>query len=353
AIMNKIQSRDYTTKEKGTLKPTELGKIIAQMLETNFKIIMDIGFTAAMEDELESVAEDKKNWKELLQEFWSVFAPLVTFAEKDAFVPKVETDKLCPSCQKPLQKIWAKGRYFYGCSDYPTCSYTAPLEALEFKKEDYDPNFCWEQPCPKCGKSTSLRFGKFGPFLGCSDYPTCKGIINIPKKGEAPPAIMPSCPAISCTGTLVARRSRFGKTFYSCSEYPECDVIVNNLDQLVEKYAHHPKTPYVAKKKSSKQGKSPAKEKKTPTKKTPTKKKTRVASTYTLSPELAAIVGEKTLPRAEVLKKIWDYIKAHDCQDPSNKRLIRPDALLEKLFGSKEPLNMMKLPGIISKHLQS
>ena len=69
AIMNKIQSRDYTVKEKGTLKPTELGIVIAQMLENSFKMIMDISFTATMEDKLESVAEDGKNWKDLLKEF--------------------------------------------------------------------------------------------------------------------------------------------------------------------------------------------------------------------------------------------------------------------------------------------
>ena len=344
AIMNKIQSRDYTTKEKGTLKPTELGKIIAQMLETNFKIIMDIGFTVAMEDELERVAEDKKDWKELLKEFWSVFAPLVVFAEKDAFVPKQETDKSCPLCQKPLQKIWAKGRYFYGCSDYPTCSYTASLEALDFRKEDYDASFDFEQVCPKCGKTTSLRFGKYGPFLGCSDYPTCKGIINIPKKGEVLSQDMPACPAISCTGTLVARRSRFGKIFYSCSEYPSCDVIVNTLDQLSTKYAHHEKTPYITKKAT----------KKTASKKTTAKKAVRTKRTqvvYRLSKELSAITKSKELSRPEVIKKVWDYIKEHALQDPKDKRIILPDTLLADLFGSKDPISMMKISGALSKHL--
>ena len=192
-IMNKIQSRDYTEKEKGTLKPTELGRVIAEMLETNFKIIMDAGFTSVMEDELERVAEDKKNWKELLKEFWEAFSPLVIAAEKDAFVPRIMTDKICPDCGHQLQKIWARRKYFFGCSNYPDCKYTAPQEALEFNKEEYDPNFNWEQPCPKCAGPMKLRFGKFGAFLGCLTYPECKGIVNILQK---------ICPAVQLLAVM-------------------------------------------------------------------------------------------------------------------------------------------------------
>ncbi len=340
-IMNKIQSRDYTVKEKGTLKPTELGKVIAQMLEDNFKMIMDVGFTATMEDELENVATDQKNWKELLKEFWQAFFPLVEAAEKEAFVPKVMTDIDCPKCGKKLQKIWAKNKYFYGCSNYPECDYTAPLEAMEFNKADYDPNFDWDQKCAKCGKPMNLRFGKFGPFLGCSGYPDCKSIVNIPKKGEIPPEEMPTCPALGCDGKLTARRSRFGKVFFSCSNYPDCDVITNDLDHLYEKYDNHPKTPYVAKTKT--RGKKTT---------TSPQKKTRKQPSLKLSKALAAVVGSSEMSRPEVIKKMWEYIKTHNLQDPKNKRLIQPDALLEKVFGSKKPIDMMKLSGIIATHFE-
>jgi len=356
AIMNKIQSRDYTTKEKGTLKPTELGKIIAGMLEDNFKMIMDIGFTASMENELERVGENKKDWKELLKEFWKDFFPLVETAEKEAFVPKVATDKVCPDCRKPLQKIWAKNKYFYGCSDYPTCSFTAPLEGLEFNKEDYDPNFDWDQKCPKCGHEMKLRFGKFGVFLGCTSYPDCRGIVNIAKAGEEITEEPTDCPAVGCDGKIRPRKSRFGKIFYSCSNYPDCDVIGNSLEELETKYQDHPKTPYVSKKKIFKK----ASAKKSSAKKNPAKKATRgkgekkptKQKSQKISPALAAIVGEEeALSRPEIVKKMWDYIKEHECQDPKNKRLIRPDAALTEVFGSKEPIDMMKLAGIISGHI--
>ncbi|MCI0381704.1 MAG: type I DNA topoisomerase [Chlamydiae bacterium] len=247
AIMNKIQNRDYTVKEKGTLKPTELGKVIAKMLEDNFKMIMDIGFTAAMEDELEYIAANQKNWKELIREFWHFFIPSVEIAEKEAFVPRELTDIDCPKCGHKLQKIWSRRKYFYGCSNYPNCDFTSPIEALDFRKEDYDPNFDWEQKCPKCGSPMQLRFGRYGPFLGCTTYPKCRGIVNIPKKEEAIVGELPTCPALGCDGKMMMRKSRFGKTFFSCSNFPDCDVIVNDLSKLQEKYVNHPKTAYVKK----------------------------------------------------------------------------------------------------------
>lgn len=357
AIMNKIQSRDYTIKEKGTLKPTELGKVIAQMLEDNFKMIMDVRFTAAMEDDLELIEEKKMNWKEIIRLFWKDFIPYVDVAEKEAFVPKIMTDIDCPLCgQHKLQKIWSRQKYFYGCANYPECKFTAPMEALEFKREDYDPNFDWDQKCKKCGSDMQLRFGKFGPFLGCTRYPDCNGIVNIPKLGELSSADMPKCVAIGCDGTMVQRRSRFGKPFFSCSNFPDCDVIVNKLEDLEEKYPNHPKTAYVKKaKKTFGKKKAATKTSKKKTSKIATKKTKKTASKQpakTLSKELQAVVGEEALSRPEVTKKLWDYIKAHNCQDPKNKRLIIPDAKLAKVFGTKEPVDMMKLAGLISKHLE-
>ncbi len=347
AIMNKIQSRDYTIKEQQALKPTELGKVICQMLEENFAPIMDVTFTAQMEDQLEQVAEDNKNWKELIRDFWRDFSPLVEKAEKEAVVPKVLTELNCPKCGQKLQKIWARNKYFYGCSNYPDCDFTAPIEALDFNKADYDPSFNWEQPCPVCASATTLRHGRFGPFLGCSHYPECKGIINIPKKGETTYKAedMPSCPAQGCDGKITARKSRFGKTFFSCSNYPDCDVIGNTLDELPQKYADHPKTPYV--KKSRKKGKPATKGK---TKGKTKKAKTSTQSAHPLSPELADVLGIKEASRPEATKKLWEYIKEHHLQDPKNKRLIVPDAKLAKVLGTKQPVDMMKLAGLLSKH---
>ena len=339
SIMNKIQSRDYTVKENQRLKPTELGCVIAQFLEDNFKQIMNVGFTAEMEDTLELVADNKKEWKQVIKDFWGQFIPTIDIAEKEAFVPKVMTDIDCPKCgEAKLQKIWSKSRYFYGCSRYPDCDYTASSEELTFNKSEYAADFDWDQKCPNCSNPMKLRHGRFGPFLGCTNYPTCKGIINIPKLGETPVSTenAPPCPAIGCNGKIVPRKSRFGKIFYSCTNFPDCDVIVNELEQLTEKYIDHPKTAYQkkaaakgAKKSSGGKGRGP----------------------FTPSSALAAVIGEDSVSRGEATKKIWDYIKANNLQDPNDKRQIVPDELLSKVFGSPHPINMFKLASILGQNL--
>lgn len=361
AIMNKIQSREYTIKEQGRLKPTELGQLIAQMLETNFQEIMNVGFTASMEDDLEKVAENQRDWKALIRDFWKHFNPTVEIALKEGFVPKVMTDIECPKCHEgKLQKIWSKSKYFFGCSRYPDCDFSAPTEEIFFNKDDYAADFDWDQHCPKCASEMKVRYGRYGTFLGCTRYPECKGIINIPKKGEITLSQedLPPCPAIDCPGHLVARRSRFGKTFYSCSTFPECDVIVNNLDQIESKYANHPRASYQKKEKSKGKGgfkkgvtsKNKATTK-TTVKKTVKAKKERTMPSYTLTAELTAITGASELSRGAVTKKVWDYIKQHELQDSSNKRLIKPDAALAKVFGTTEPIDMFQMAKLLNAHI--
>jgi DNA topoisomerase I len=273
-IMRKIQGRDYTEKVQGRLKPTELGRILCEALEANFQKIMDIRFTALMEDDLEQIAEDKMSWKALLKEFWKEFSPALEAAATSAIIPKVLTDYDCPKCGAKLQKVWSKNKYFLGCENYPECDYTGSLEERTFDKSEYREDFDWEQKCPKCESEMKLRFGKFGPFLGCTKYPDCKGIVNIPKKGEEVLQEEVACPADGCDGHLVQRRSRFGKFFFSCSEYPNCDVIGNDVESVCEKYAGRPKTAYEKKARATK--KSATKKstgKTTTTKKTAIKKK--------------------------------------------------------------------------------
>ncbi|MDP1835541.1 MAG: type I DNA topoisomerase [Chlamydiales bacterium] len=357
AIMNKIQSRDYTVKDNKRLKPTELGRVIAALLEDNFTQIMNIGFTALMEDELEHVAENRKDWKELLKEFWTTFKPTLETAEKGAFVPKLETDIDCPKCGAKLQKVWYRDRYFFGCSKYPECDYSATAEEMTFNKEDYAEDFDWAQPCPNCGSAMKVRHGRFGAFLGCTKYPDCKGIVSIPKKGESyiPPAELPPCPAIGCGGHMVARKSRFGKTFYSCSNFPDCDVICNDLTELENKYPDHPKTAYIRKTpaKGKKKGKTTEKAtKETKKKATPKKAATpRKTPQLKLSKELSEFAGVTEMGRGEVMKKVWEYIKANDLQDPANKRTIKPDAKLATLLG-EEPIDMFAMTKVLSKHLK-
>jgi DNA topoisomerase-1 len=282
---------------------------------------MNIGFTASMEDDLEQVAENKKNWKQLIKDFWTEFVPTLELAEKEGFVPKILTDIDCPTCGKKLQKVWFKNKYFYGCSGYPECTFSSPIEEVHFNKDEYAEDFDWTQKCPKCQGEMKLRHGKFGPFLGCLNYPTCKGIVNIPKKGEVAldQSDMPPCPAVGCDGHMVARRSRFGKIFYSCSTYPACDVIINELEKLEEKYPNHPRTPYVKVAKAKGRGRFASKgkakatpetegEEKAPKKaKAPAKRVTKPKATATkekvTKPKAAATKAKVTKKKAPAKKK--------------------------------------------------
>ncbi|ACZ32657.1 DNA topoisomerase I [Chlamydia pneumoniae LPCoLN] len=358
-IMNKIQSREYTTKENQRLRPTELGKIISQFLETNFPRIMDIGFTALMEDELELIADNKKPWKLLLQEFWTTFLPVVITAEKEAVIPRILTNIECSKCHKgKLVKIWSKNSYFYGCSEYPECDYRTSEEELAFNKEDYAEDTPWDSPCPLCGGVMKVRHGRYGTFLGCEKYPECRGTISIHKKGEEIEQEEPiPCPAIGCNGKIFKKRSRYNKIFYSCSEYPECSVIGNSIDAVITKYSGTEKIPY--KKKTPIKKKSSAKTTKAakaPSKKGKAKSSVKKSSEkktgplFLPSPDLAKMIGNEPVSRGEATKKIWDYIKEHQLQAPENKKLLVPDNNLATIIGPN-PIDMFQLSKHLSQHL--
>ncbi|WP_194843785.1 type I DNA topoisomerase [Candidatus Clavichlamydia salmonicola] len=364
-IMNKIQRREYTVKENQRLKPTDLGKVITQFLDTNFPDIMNIGFTAEMEDLLELIAIGKKDWKDLIKDFWHRFIPIVETAEKEALIPKIDTDLPCDKCKKGfLQKIWSRSHYFYGCSCYPECDFKISDKELSFNKEDYSEETNWEQQCPNCNKEMKVKHGPYGAFFGCSGYPECKGIINLLKKGEQAKetiAMIP-CMAIGCEGQIIQRMSRYGKTFFACSDFPRCDVIGNQIDTISEKYANHPKTPYEKKGRFAKKTPVKTRASKTKTvkekvsKNKPVKEKKKrapsLSNLLTPSKTLSSIIGAEPVTRGTAVKKIWSYIKSQNLQDPSNKRQILPNKDLQILSGSSAPINMFAIPKLLSEHLE-
>lgn len=344
-IMNKIQQREYTTKENLRLKPTELGKIIAQFLEVNFPNIMNISFTAHMEDDLELIEDNKKDWKDVLNNFWKEFIPTIETAEKEAVIPRLSTNLSCPKCKTGvLQKIWAKSKYFYGCDRYPDCDFKTSEEELSFNKEDYSPETNWDQLCPICKGTMKIRHGRYGSFLGCVNYPECKGTITLVKKEEAADNyVTEKCPAIGCDGKILKRKSRFNKIFYSCSNFPKCDIIVNNIEDLSTKYSNHIKTEYKKEKKSIKKITKKSAQKTTSSTKTQKK--------YAPSKELARLIGDQPISRPEATKELWNYIKKKKLQDSEDKRKIIPDKAFSEFANTKEPINMFLLAKILSSHL--
>ncbi len=217
-----IQERDYVKKDKNKkLFPTEIGKVVSDLLVNHFGDIVDYQLTAKLEKELDSIAQGKTDWIEVIKNFYDPFAKnlskKIQEIKKENFQKKI--DKKCPLCGAELVEKFGRFGKFISCEKYPTCQYTD--KSLEEKQEEEavkknEGNENGKIICEKCGAEMVLKNGPFGKFLGCSNYPNCKNI----KKIETKLGI--KCPQCH-TGELVEKRSKKGKKFYACNLYPQCN----------------------------------------------------------------------------------------------------------------------------------
>ena len=224
-IISTILDRQYVVKESSRLKPTVLGDTVCNLLTQHFSDIMGTNFTARMEEELDEVAQGRREWVPMLRDFYGPFEKSLKLALEKMPRVKVEeaTEEVCEKCGQPM--VIKTGRFgrFMACSNYPTCKNTRPL-AGEAPREaaagqpGQQSDGATEEVCEKCGQPMVIKTGRFGRFIACSNYPTCKN--SRPLKTGAP------CP--KCGGDLVQRFSRARRrAFYGCARYPDCDFIVN------------------------------------------------------------------------------------------------------------------------------
>lgn len=217
AIMSTIVDRKYVQKEQGRFSPTELGMVVNDYLVVKFPELLDIGFTAKMENKLDQIEEGKSKWVKVVKEFYKPFNKDLTAASeaKDSAKPKdVETGEKCEKCGSPMVIRWGRHGRFMACSGYPKCKNTRPLEnegAAEGGMKPAEPVVTNEM-CPKCGSPMVIKTGKFGKFLACSKYPECKTTKPIPTGVKCP----------EDGGDIIERRTRGGRSFWSCSNYPNC-----------------------------------------------------------------------------------------------------------------------------------
>jgi DNA topoisomerase I len=213
-ILSTIQDREYVRREKGTLFPTELGMQVNDMLVPYFPEIMDVEFTAQLEESLDKIEEGDADWVKTVETFHKQFVKDLKRAGKgmDNFKGGVDTGQPCPECGKPLVEKWGRFGKFLACSAYPECKYTKDLGGRE--KPADEPT---EESCPTCSKPMVIKHGRFGKFIACSGYPECKT--------TKPVTLGIACAESGCDGQLVERRSRRGKTFYACSKYPDCKFV--------------------------------------------------------------------------------------------------------------------------------
>ncbi|MFC1951623.1 type I DNA topoisomerase [Chloroflexota bacterium] len=168
--LSTIQEREYVTKTGGSFQPTELGFVVNDLLCQYFSDIVDIEFTARLEDELDEIAQDNRDWVSVIQDFYTPFEKdLNNAAERieKVKIPDEQTEELCPKCDKPI--VIKIGRYgkFLACSGYPECKYTKSFQIKTGVN------------CPECGKELVEKVSKKKrTFYGCSNYPDCKFATN-------------------------------------------------------------------------------------------------------------------------------------------------------------------------------
>lgn len=237
SIISVLTRRRYVEKDGKYMVPTEVAYKITDMLVHYFTDIMDVGFTAHMEDDLDKIEEGGTDWHKIIADFYPPFAEKLVFAANDG---DEETDILCEKCGHPM--IRKSGRYgkYLACSNYPECS-NIKSEGAEISSTK----------CPKCGANMVVKSGKFGKFLACPNYPECNA--TLPFDSEISKEKCPTCGSLmyirngkngkylSCpkcnTNRPIAEeagvcpvcgaptrrmKSKAGKIFYSCSAYPKC-----------------------------------------------------------------------------------------------------------------------------------
>jgi DNA topoisomerase-1 len=219
-IISTLQNREYVTLDNKRFYPSDVGRIVNKFLTDHFTKYVDYSFTANLEDDLDAVARGEKDWIPLMNDFWRPFTQLITEKEESVQrrdVTQESIDEKCPECGNPLSIRLGRNGRFIGCTQYPTCSYTRNL-GDDTQTSSLAPETVEGRVCPLCASTLVIKTGRYGKFIGCSGYPGCKHIEPL----EKPQDTGVSCPQCQ-KGEILKRKSRNGKIFYSCSDYPKCN----------------------------------------------------------------------------------------------------------------------------------
>jgi DNA topoisomerase-1 len=231
SIIATIEAREYMEKRDAKLYPTELGFLVTDLLVEHFQDIMNVGYTAEIEKELDEIEEGKDNLLNTLTQFWKKFEKDLKLASKqmkDVKAMEEKTDEKCDKCGSPMVIKWGRYGKFLACSNYPECKNTRQIAGGEGTDTPELHEDVAKETCPKDGQLMVLRKGRFGPFLACSLYPECKTTKRLVRgeggklQVEKLAPIEEKCP--DCGSDLMWRRGRFG-AFIACSNYPTCKYI--------------------------------------------------------------------------------------------------------------------------------
>lgn len=219
-ILSTIVSRGYVTKESNAFRPTELGKLITELLVASFPQVLDVAFTAHMESQLDEVETGKVDWVALLSQFYhGGFVQALATAQhemRDVKKEEIPTGLRCQLCEHEMFQKWGRHGSFVACSNYPTCRNTRDFTRDDTGKLVLVAEQTTDAKCPLCQGAMVVKRGRFGTFFACQRYPECKG--------TKPVSIGVNCPN-QCGGYIAERRSKRGRLFYGCSSYPNCNFV--------------------------------------------------------------------------------------------------------------------------------
>jgi len=213
-IISTIQDRGYVRIEERRLHPTELGELVTEKLVRHFDDLMDTGFTAEMEKDLDRIEDGAANWQAVLRRFYEAFmrdldkAQDAMASEKDRVAP----GEVCEKCGRPMLERWNRDGKFLGCSGFPDCRNTKSVQSSEAAGEN----------CQECGAPMSVKRGRFGKFLACTRYPECKQTKSLAaarRKIQIPEGFSRNCE--KCGAPMKVRYGRRGP-FIACTAYPAC-----------------------------------------------------------------------------------------------------------------------------------
>jgi DNA topoisomerase-1 len=223
-----ILERGYITREGQSFRPTELGRKVNQLLVERFADIIDSGFTARMEDNLDAIQAGEKDWVESIREFYEPFKADL----------KKALDMVCPKCGGEIAIRNGRFGAFFACTHYPDCDWRTSISPRSPSEEPTP----IDENCPQCGEKLVVKSGRYGKFVACLGFPKCRYTRSMVDESEAK---QPSggngegedaaaaakkevrfaeSPCPKCTGRMVLRRSRAGR-FWGCEKYPECDGV--------------------------------------------------------------------------------------------------------------------------------
>lgn len=219
-IVSTIINRTYCDLRERKLYATELGETVNRLLASHFSDVINVKFTAQMEEELDKIAEGELSYEKVLSDFYLPFNLDLEFLNKstkeikESLIEKTDID--CDKCGKKMIIKWGRNGRFLSCSNYPKCKNAKPLPGEQEEHQELAEG----KFCSLCEAPMVVKSSKYGKFLGCSRYPECKNI--------QPITLGIKCPKCK-EGEILARKAlKSKKVFYGCTRYPDCDFISNS-----------------------------------------------------------------------------------------------------------------------------